>query len=154
MVPNYNIYGLPDAIRGRFRLPNNYTQTFWNQYNEMNDKPIDANIHSVHPVSLETRYVNRSSRSHIVYGRNLHGQEWILKPDTLTYRAIGGSFDFYFFSDSTPEEALAQQQLGVIQTQPYWALGFHQVHWGYQNWTVLQAIADGYAAANIPLEAI
>jgi alpha-glucosidase len=47
--------------------------------------------------------------------------------------------------------------LGVIRTpamQPYWALGFHQVRWGYQNWTVLQSIVDGYAEASIPLEAI
>lgn len=157
MVPDYNIYGLPEAIRGSFRLPNQYVQTFWNQYNEMNDQPIDANMHSVHPVYLETRYGNGSSNSHVVYGRNLHGQEWIMQPDTLTYRTIGGSFDFYFFSGPTPTEALAQQQVGVIRTpvmQPYWALGFNQVRWGYQNWTVLQEIVDGYANADIPLEAI
>ncbi|KAJ4379014.1 hypothetical protein N0V86_005891 [Didymella sp. IMI 355093] len=157
MEPEYNIYGLPEAIRGSFRLPNQYTQTFWNQYNEMNDQPIDANMHSTHPVYLETRYGNGSSKSHVVYGRNLHGQEWLLRPDRVIYRTIGGSFDFYFFSGPSPTEALAQQQLGVIGTpvmQPYWALGFHQVRWGYQNWTVLQDIIDGYAAANIQLEAI
>jgi alpha-glucosidase len=157
MVPEYNIYGLPEAIRGSFRLPNQYTQTFWNQYNEMNDQPIDANMHSTHPVYLETRYNNGSSKSHVVYGRNLHGQEWLLRPDRIIYRTIGGSFDFYFFSGPSPTEALAQQQLGVIGKpvmQPYWALGFHQVRWGYQNWTVLQEIIDGYAAANIQLEAI
>ncbi|KAF2740600.1 hypothetical protein EJ04DRAFT_597543, partial [Polyplosphaeria fusca] len=157
MVPNYNIYGLPEAIRGSFRLPNDYTQTFWNQYNEMNDQPIDANMHSVHPVYLETRYDHGTSKSHAVYGRNLHGQEWVMRPDSLVYRTIGGSIDFYFFSGPTPQEALAQQQLGVIKTpamQPYWALGFHQVRWGYQNWTVLQSIIDGYADANIQLEAI
>lgn len=158
MDEDYNIYGLPEAIRGTFRLSNNnYSQTFWNQYNEMNDQPIDANMHSTHPVYLETRYSEGSSKSHIVYGRNLHGQEWILRPDSLIYRTIGGSIDFYFFSGPTPTEALAQQQLGVIQTPampPYWALGFFQVRWGYQNWTVLQEILDGYRNANIPLEAI
>jgi alpha-glucosidase len=157
MVPDYNIYELPEAIRGSFRLPNQYTQTFWNQYNEMNDQPIDANMHSTHPVYLETRYGNDSSQSHVVYGRNLHGQEWILRPEQLVYRTIGGSIDLYFFSGPTPGEALAQQQIGVIGTpvmQPYWALGFHQVRWGYQNWTVLQSIIDGYADAGIQLEAI
>jgi alpha-glucosidase len=136
MVPEYNIYGLPEAIRGSFRLPNQYTQTFWNQYNEMNDQPIDANMHSTHPVYLETRYNNGSSKSHVVYGRNLHGQEWLLRPDRIIYRTIGGSFDFYFFSGPSPTEALPQQQLSVIGTpvmQPYWALSFHQVRWGYQN---------------------
>ncbi|PVH95481.1 glycoside hydrolase family 31 protein [Periconia macrospinosa] len=167
MVEGYNVYGLPEAVRGTFRLPNEYTQTFWNQlivstkYNEMNDQPLDANMHSVHPVYLETRYntstPNTTSTSHIVYARNLHGQEWILKPDKLIYRTIGGSLDFYFFSGPEPTDALAQQQLGVIGTpamQPYWAHGFHQVRWGYQNWTVLQEIVDGYRDARIPLEAI
>ncbi|CAI6341903.1 unnamed protein product [Periconia digitata] len=159
MVPDYNVYGLPEAIRGSFKLPNDYTQTFWNQYNEMNDQPVDANMHSVHPVYLETRYDSStlSSNSHVVYGRNLHGQEWVLKPEKLIYRAIGGSIDFYFFSGPTPTEALAQQQLGVIKTpamMPYWAHGFHQVRWGYQNWTVLREILDGYKNADIPLEGI
>ncbi|KAF2724910.1 glycoside hydrolase family 31 protein [Polychaeton citri CBS 116435] len=157
MVPDYNIYGLPESIRGGFRIGTEYTQTFWNQYNVMNDNPLDTNMHSVHPVYLETRYGQSSSQSHIVYGRNLHGQEWLMRPDNLTYRAIGGSFDFYFLSGPTPNEALQQYQTGIIKTpvmQPYWALGFHQVRWGYQNWSVLTSILDGYAAANIPLEAI
>jgi alpha-glucosidase len=37
MVDDFNIYGLPEVIRGIFRLPNQYTRTFWNQHNEMND---------------------------------------------------------------------------------------------------------------------
>ncbi|KAH8198352.1 hypothetical protein TruAng_007449 [Truncatella angustata] len=114
-------------------------------------------MHSVHPVYAETRYGNGSSKSHVVYGRNLHGQEWLMRQENIIYRTIGGSFDFYFFSGPTVNEALAQQQLGVIKTpvmQPYWALGFHQVRWGYQNWTVLQDVIDNYAAANIQLEAI
>lgn len=156
MVPDYNIYGLPESIRP-FRISDNYTQTFWNQYPVFNDNPLDTNMHSVHPVYVETRYGNASSKSHVVYGRNMHGQEWLMRPDKIIYRTIGGSFDFYFFSGPTVNEALAQQQLGVIKTpvmQPYWALGFHQVRWGYQNWSVLQDVIDNYAAANIQLEAI
>ncbi|KAK9426617.1 putative alpha-glucosidase [Seiridium unicorne] len=128
MVPDYNIYGLPESIRP-FRISNNYTQTFWNQYPVMNDQPLDANMHSVHPVYVETRYGNGSSKSHVVYGRNMHGQEWLMRQEKIIYLTIGGSFDFYFFSGPTVKEALAQQQLGVIKTpvmQPYWALGFHQ----------------------------
>lgn len=129
MVPDYNVYGLPEAIRGSFRLPNQYTQTFWNQYNEMNDQPIHATMHSTHSVYLETRYGFSSSKPHVVYRRNLHGQEWLLRPDRIMYRTIGGSFDF-FFSGPSPTEALAQQQLGVIGTpvmQLYCSLCFYQV---------------------------
>lgn len=41
MVPDYNIYGLAESLRG-FRFPNNYTQTMWNAYNLTNDQILDG----------------------------------------------------------------------------------------------------------------
>lgn len=38
--------------------------------------------------------------------------------------------------------------------QPYWALGFWQVRWGYQNWTNLQDVLDLYAQQSIQIEGI
>lgn len=38
--------------------------------------------------------------------------------------------------------------------QMYWTFGFHQCRWGYENWTVMQEIVDGYADAGIQLETI
>lgn len=157
MVPSYNIYGLAGSLRG-FRLPNsNFTQTFWNVYNLDNDQVLDANGHDVHPMYVETRYGNGSSTSHGVYARNAHGQDWVLKPDTMTYRTIGGSFDFYFLSGPSAKEVISQYQTGIVRTPfipPYWTLGFFQTRWGYQNWTELQIVIDSYAAANIQLEAV
>ena len=137
MVPDYNIYGLAENLHS-FRLGNNYTQTFWNAYNLDNDQELDVNGHSTHPMYLETRYSNGSSLSHGVYARNAHGQDWLLRPQSVTYRTIGGSFDFYFISGRTPKEVISQYQTGIVRTpvmQPYWAFGFHQVRWSYQNWT-------------------
>jgi alpha-glucosidase len=133
MVPDYNIYGLAASIHG-FRLGNNWTQTFWNAYNLENDQEIDVNGHDTHPVYVETRYgeTNASSTSHGVYARNAHGQDWLLRADSLTYRTIGGSFDLYFLSGPTPKEVISQYQSGIVGTpglQPYWALGFHQCRW-------------------------
>lgn len=131
MVPDYNIYGLAESIHN-FRLGNNWTQTFWNAYNLDNDQVIDANGHSTHPVYLETRYANGTSTSHGVYARNAHGQDWLLRADSVTYRTIGGSFDLYFLSGPTPKEVISQYQTGIVKTpvmQPYWALGFFQCRW-------------------------
>lgn len=58
-----------------------------------NDQELDVNGHSVHPVYLETRYGNGSkdsSLSHGVYARNAHGQEWLMRDESITYRTIGG----------------------------------------------------------------
>ncbi|KAK3656414.1 hypothetical protein LTR56_003117 [Elasticomyces elasticus] len=156
MVPDYNIYGLPENLRG-FRIPNNFTQTFWNAYNLDNDQELDVNSHSVHPVYLETRYGNGSSLSHGVYARNAHGQEWLMRDSSITYRTIGGSFDLYFLSGSKPADVISQYQTGIVNTPylpAYWHLGFQQVRWGYQNWTNLQDVVDAYAAQNIQLEGV
>ena len=156
MVSNYNIYGLGEGTRS-LRLPNTYTQTFWNNYNLTNDQLLDVNTHSTHPMYLETRYNTGNSTSHGVFARNAHGQDWVLKPDSLTYRTIGGSLELYFFSGPTAKDVISQYQAGVIGTPyipAYWHLGFMQCRWGYQNWTNLQDVVDLYAKAGVQLEAI
>ncbi|QIW98151.1 hypothetical protein AMS68_003669 [Peltaster fructicola] len=157
MVPKYNIYGLAAYIHS-FRLGNDWTQTFWNAYNLANDQEIDVNGHDTHPMYLETRYNSSGpSTSHGVYARNAHGQDWLLRDTSLTYRTIGGSLDFYFISGSTPKKVIAQYHTGIVGTpalQNYWALGFFQNRWSYQNWTNLQDVIDAYAAQNIQLEGV
>lgn len=154
MVNDYNVYGLAENIHD-FRLGNNYTQTFWAADS---GNPVDGNLYGTHPMYLETRYnEGANSSSHGVYARNAHGQEWLLRNDSITYRTIGGSFDFYFLSGPTPTEVIAQYQSGIVgypAMQMYWTFGFHQCRWGYQNWSVLQEIVDGYANAGIQLETI
>jgi len=93
MPANYNVYGLAENIH-QFRLGNNYTQTF---YAADSGNPIDGNLYGTHPMYLETRYKDgEDSMSHGVYARNAHGQEWLLRAENITYRTLGGSFDFYF----------------------------------------------------------
>jgi alpha-glucosidase len=158
MVDDYNIYGLAESLHS-FRLGTNWTQTFWSSYNLDNDNVIDVNGHSTHPMYLETRYPDGGGQScsHGVYARNAHGQDWLLRSDRLTYRTIGGSFDFYFLSGDKPKSVISQYHTQIIGTpylQPYWTLGFMQVRWGYQNWTNLQEVIDLYADAGIQLEMI
>jgi alpha-glucosidase len=90
-----------------------------------------------------------------VYARNAHGQDWLLREDTITYRTIGGSFEFYFLSGPSPKEVISQYQVGIVDTpvmQAYWALGFHQCRWGYLNWTNLRDVVELYEEAGIQLE--
>ncbi|GAB7353090.1 hypothetical protein MBLNU459_g3633t1 [Dothideomycetes sp. NU459] len=154
MVSNYNVYGLAENIHD-FRLGNNYTQTF---YAADSGNPVDGNLYGTHPMYLETRYTaGANSSSHGVYARNAHAQEWLLRNDSITYRTIGGSFDLYFLSGPTPAEVISQYQSGIVgypAMQMYWTFGFHQCRWGYQNWSVLQDVVDGYANAGIQLETI
>ncbi|KAK5683676.1 hypothetical protein LTR17_027282 [Elasticomyces elasticus] len=131
--------------------------TLWNAYNLDNDQELVVNSHSLHPVYLETRHGNGSSQSHGVYARNAHGQEWLIRDSSITYRTIGGSFELYFLSGSKLAGVISQHQMGLVNTTylpAYWHLGFQQVRWGYQNWTNLQDVVDAYAAQNIQLEGL
>lgn len=51
-----------------------------------------------------------------------HGQEWLLREDTIVYRTLGGSFDLYFLSgqnddgSSSALTTISQFQVGCIGT--------------------------------------
>ncbi|KAI9696289.1 MAG: hypothetical protein M1820_008212 [Bogoriella megaspora] len=161
MVDDYNVYGLAENVHD-FRLGTNFTQTF---YAVDAGNTVDGNVYGTYPFYLETRYATNGSNStsHSVYARNAHGQEWLLRNRSITYRTLGGSFDLYFLSGqnsdgtSTPTQVIKQIQqdlVGLPALQQYWTFGFHQCRWGYQNWTVMQEIVDGYASAGIQLETV
>lgn len=153
---NYNLYGMGERIHD-LRLGNNFTATFFAA--DAGD-PIDRNIYGNHPFYLDTRYyeVNEETgehtlvttqntttdktykgMSHGVYQRSAHPMEALMLPTNVTWRALGGSIDLYFFDGPNQEEVTKQYQIGAIglpAMQQYWGFGFHQCRWGYKNWYV------------------
>jgi alpha-glucosidase len=162
---DYNLYGLGERIHG-LKLNNNLTATIYAA--DVGD-PIDRNLYGSHPFYLETRYFatgdkvarkgatyekqknlsytggsNYESYSHGVYLRNLHGQEAVLRRDSLTWRLLGGSIDLFFFDGPTQAEVTKQYQtsaIGLPAMQNYWGLGYHQCRWGYRNWTEAREVS-------------
>ncbi|KAK4193285.1 family 31 putative glycoside hydrolase [Podospora australis] len=169
---NYNLYGLGEIIHG-FRLGNNGTRTLFAADVGNN---IDYNIYGTHPIYLDTRYfttdesgkltyapdatdttVKYQSYTHGVFLRNAHAHEVVLQPSDITWRTLGGSIDLYFYSGPKAEDVTTAYQkstVGLPAMQQYWALGFHQCRWGYNNWTQLQEVVDSFAKFEIPLETI
>ncbi|KAL2827223.1 glycosyl hydrolases family 31-domain-containing protein [Aspergillus cavernicola] len=169
---NYNLYGLGESVHA-FRLSNNYTKTF---YAADAGATTDINIYGTHPFYLETRYFTQSpsgglslvttneaepnknytSFSHGVYSRNAHGQDIVLQPDGITWRAIGGSIDLYFFSGPTQPEVTTSylKAVGLPALQQYWTFGFHQCRWGYKSWSDLEDVVDNHIKFGIPLETV
>ncbi|KAF4151834.1 hypothetical protein CNMCM6069_003008 [Aspergillus lentulus] len=171
---DYNLYGLGEHITS-FRLHSNQTLTTYAV--DIGD-PFDTNLYGAHPFYLETRYyeigsgnrtytpvssrtTDRSKKytsfSHGVYLRNAHGQEVKLQPDSLTWRAIGGSIDLYFYAG--PSQAAVTQNyqvstIGLPAMQQYFTLGYHQSRWGYRNWAELEDVVDNFEKFKIPLETI
>ena len=166
MIDDYNVYGLAENIRN-FRMGTNYTQTL---FNADTADVIDENSYGTHPFYQETRYRHgQPSTAHGVYARNAHAQEWLMRENTISYRAIGGSFNFYFLSgqesdvtgsgnsSSSALEVFRQYQSGCVGLpafQQYWTLGFHQCHWGWTSISDLRDVIGNYSAAGVPVESI
>ena len=140
---------------------------------------IDANIYGNHPFYLDTRYfevdektgdltyvadtnaAEKSSRyksfSHGVFQRNAHPQEVLLREPNITWRALGGGIDLYFYEGPTQDEitkAYQKSAVGLPAMQQYWTLGYHQCRWGYNTWSELQEVLDNFRKFEIPLETI
>ncbi|KAH8162807.1 hypothetical protein CIB48_g5435 [Xylaria polymorpha] len=169
---NYNLYGLGETIHG-FRLGTNLTRTLHNA--DVGDI-IDANLYGFHPIYLDTRYfevdqrgemiyaahptdksVHYKSFTHGVFQRNAHTQEILLRGEGITWRALGGTIDLYFFEGPTQDlvtKSYQKSAIGLPAMQQYWTFGYHQCRWGYQNWTVVQEVVDTFAKNEIPLETI
>ena len=106
------------------------------------------------PTDKEEVYL---SFTHGVYLRNAHAQEVLLRHSGITWRAIGGSINLYFYAGPNAEDVIKSYQhsaTGLPAMQQYWTLGYHQCRWGYENWTVLQEVVDNFDKFEIPLETI
>ncbi|KAK8075651.1 alpha-glucosidase [Apiospora hydei] len=170
---NYNLYGLGEVIHG-LKLNNNLTRTLYAA--DVGDN-IDANIYGHHPIYYDTRYfevdktsgnltyapnatdktATYKSYTHGVFQRNAHGQEVLLQEQGLTWRALGGSIDLYFYEGPTQDAVSKSYQksaIGLPAMQQLWTFGYHQCRWGYGNWTHLQSVVDDFKKFEIPLETI
>jgi alpha-glucosidase len=170
---NYNLYGLGEVFHS-LRLGNNFTRTLYAA--DVGNAP-DVNSYGDHPFYLDTRYyeVDKDtgsltyfangtdtsaqyvSYSHGVYLRNAHGQEILMRPSNVTWRALGGDIDLYFYAGPTQDKVTKSYQssaIGLPAMQQYWGFGFHQCRWGYNSWSALQDVVDNFAKFGIPLETI
>nr|XP_019004572.1 alpha-glucosidase [Kwoniella mangroviensis CBS 8507]OCF68033.1 alpha-glucosidase [Kwoniella mangroviensis CBS 8507] len=155
-LPNgANIYGLGEVIAGTgYRRNESATvQTFWTR--DVGD-PVDENMYGVHPMYMETRWDEQRKKlmSHGVFLLNSNGMDVILRDGVIEYRAIGGTFDFYFFSGPSPNHVASQyaQAVGLPQVMPEWSFGFHLCRWGYTSVNDTRTTVARMREAGIPLE--
>lgn len=107
----------------------------------------------------QTLYTNIETTNHVhgVVWINSNAQEVALQPDPhpgITFRALGGVFDFYIFMGPSPEEVVQQytEATGRSIMPPYWALGFQLCRWDYSNLTHVKNVVERNLAAGIPLD--
>lgn len=150
---DHRISGLGEAIHGS-RLTPGTNRTI---YDADQANQIDVNDYGNHPVYYDQRYVhNSSSRTHAVWWRTSAIQEVLVRDTSLTWRALSGIVDLYFFAGPTPYDAIEQyvSQVGLPAFQQYWTLGYHQTRWGYDTLSELEEVVETFRDFDIPLEAV
>lgn len=111
------------------------------------------NLYGSHPYHMA--FDDDKGNTHGVFLFNSNGMDVILQPTpALTYRAIGGVFDFFVFMGPSPAE-LTQQYLNLIglpHMPPYWGLGFHLCKYGYGTLNRTKEVMERTINAGIPLD--
>ncbi|KAI6172701.1 Glycosyl hydrolase, family 31 [Aphelenchoides besseyi] len=74
----------------------------------------------------------------------------------LTYRSIGGRFDFFFLPGPTPNDVVRQYQqiVGRPYLPAYWALGYQFCRYGYTGLDEVKATIKRIQAAQIPIDVV
>ncbi|KAJ1934189.1 hypothetical protein FBU59_005780, partial [Linderina macrospora] len=144
---NANIYGIgetPDWFR---RDTTNTTKTLWAR--DAAD-PLKENVYGSHTVHMELR----NGKFHGAYLHNSHGMDIVLANNTVQYRVLGGTADFYFFNGPTALDVIDQytELVGRPNRIPYWALGFQNCRYGYKSVYEVNDVIANYSKANIPLD--
>ncbi|KAI3404710.2 hypothetical protein KGF56_002478 [Candida oxycetoniae] len=147
---NHTIKGLGETFGGSINEPGSVRTLYANGASD----PINGNLYSVHPVYYDQRY--DSNTTHAVYWRSSAIQEVVIGEESLTWRALSGIIDLYFFSGPIPKDAVSQYvtTIGLPCMQPYWALGYHQSRWGYATLKELKTVVENFKKFDIPLETI
>ncbi|KAL2822357.1 putative alpha/beta-glucosidase agdC [Aspergillus cavernicola] len=148
------LYGLGEHTDSLRLETNNYTRTLWNR--DAYAVPTHTNLYGSHPVYYDHR---GSAGTHGVFLLNSNGMDIKINKTEdgkqyLEYNVLGGVLDFYFFTGSTPKEASIQyaEVVGLPAMQSYWAFGFHQCRYGYQDVYQVAEVVYNYSQAGIPLE--
>ncbi|XP_013172172.1 PREDICTED: uncharacterized protein LOC106121193 [Papilio xuthus] len=150
LLPTNQIYGLGER-RARFRTELNEWKTF-TMFNSDQAPVENTNLYGTQPFYLA---LEPDGKAHGTLLLNSHAIDVVLQPTpAITYRTIGGLFNFYMFLGPSPSDVVSQltEIIGKPFMPPYWALGFHLCKYNYGSLQVTRDVWKSNRDAGIPLD--
>ncbi|XP_033117884.1 maltase-glucoamylase, intestinal-like [Anneissia japonica] len=148
LLPSKNLYGFGEHNHRQFR--HNLDWKTWAIFTR-DVAPIDEwNVYGAHPYHM---VVEDDGNAHGILLLNSNAMDVVLQPmPALTYRTIGGIFDFYYFFGPSPENVVMQlsELIGMPLMPPYWALGFQLSRWHYGTLERVKEVVNEVYEADIP----
>jgi len=142
------ISGLGD-VADTFEIPPGTVRTMKTNDNQT---PVGKDLYGNYPMYYDQRYTTNTT--HAVWWRTSAISEAVVEEESLTWRALSGILDLYFFAGPTPLEAIQQyvSAVGLPAFQQYWTLGYHHCRWGYESLDQMKQVKKNFENANIPVE--
>ncbi|XP_053464708.1 putative maltase-glucoamylase-like protein FLJ16351 [Nycticebus coucang] len=149
-LPSQFIYGFGETEHMAFKR--NMSWNTWGMFARDEPPAYKKNSYGVHPYYMA---LEEDGSAHGVFLLNSNAMDVTLQPTpALTYRTIGGIWDFYMVLGPTPELVTQQytKLIGRPAMIPYWALGFQLSRYGYQDDAEISNLYDAMVAAQIPYD--
>ncbi|XP_022623710.1 maltase-glucoamylase, intestinal-like [Seriola dumerili] len=151
-LPSHNIYGLGEHVHQRYRHDMNWKT--WPIFTR--DAFPNGGMHNLYghyPFFLCLE--DESGKSFGVFLMNSNAMEVTLQPaPAVTYRTIGGVFDFYILFGDTPEQVVQEflELIGRPVIPPYWSLGFQLSRWDYGSLSEVKKTVERNRAVGLPYD--
>ncbi|GAA5805264.1 hypothetical protein HPULCUR_010778 [Helicostylum pulchrum] len=143
-----NIYGVGEVL-APFKRTRNVTTLFTRDAHDMY-----RNMYGAQTFYMDIR--NDNGAAHGVFLLNAHGMDIVTTEDRITYKAIGGILDFYFFvpQDAKPNSVVQAYTslVGKPMMPAHWMLGYQNSRYNYTSIAHVQHVVEMYEKNNIPLE--
>ena len=114
------------------------------------------NGYSHQPVGLHRTNIENVWLGFVFLNSNAQDVVITYKDDktSLQHRTIGGVIDYYVIVGESPVEVVhtIYKLLGKPFLPPYWAVGFHQSRYGYNNIETFKSVYNNYSENEIPLD--